>query len=120
MFDLNSILRLLTIIGAILLWVGSINGFINNNCTSDILISIHLFIMGIMILYFEFFRDKAKTYFYNEYLFRTLFLGWNGVLMLGVNSINIGFGIYNIIIGIFNALIFISLDEYNDESETIV
>ena len=126
MFEVSSILRLFSLLGSLLMCGTTISGFITNNCVSDIILCIHFLIMGILLLYYDFFNNnKIKQWFDNEYLFRLLFLSWNGFLMLGINNVSLGFGIYNIIIGFSNGLYLLCSDNidniYNiDDVETTI
>ena len=125
MFEINCMLRIFSLLGSLLMCGTTISGLIVNNCTSDIILCIHFLIMGLVLLYYEFFNNnKIKQNFDNEYLFRLIFLSWNGFLMLGINNVSIGFGIYNIIIGISNGLYLVcsSDKEYiglSDQTENI-
>lgn len=120
MFEFKSLLRLLSIIASISMLGASISGFIDHACDTEIILSIHIFIIGILMFYYEFFNNnKIKEWFYHETIFRTLMLSWNNILILGMNNVCLGLGIFNIIVGLLNGIYYIinkrSIDnQYND------
>lgn len=118
MFEVKNILRLLTIISALLMISAGVTSFIINHCVSDIIIGIHIILIGILIFYYEFFnQNNVKKWFHNHYIFRLIMLIWNNFLILGINKVTLGFGIYGIIIGIANGIYY--LINKNEEEEEI-
>ena len=117
MFEFLSLIRLLTIISCISMMGASISGFISNSCITEIILSVHTLIIGIMLFYYEFFnKNKIKEWFYNELIFRTTMLTWNNLLILGINNVCLGLGIFNVVIGIVNGIYYI-LNKHNIDNE---
>ena len=105
MFEFDNILRLLSILTYIFFIIGGIIGMIDfdKNCYSNLILSIHIFFVGIISFYLEF-THKIKT---NKKSIRCISLIWNGILVLAINTVNLSFGIYSIIIGIINGIYYI-------------
>ena len=119
MFELVTLLRLLTIISSFFMIGSAFCGFIQHDCVTEVIVSIHILLVGILIFYYEFFnQNKIKEWFHNHFIFRTIILVWNNILILGINNITLGFGIYGIIIGASNGLYFLINDK--DENQELL
>lgn len=116
MFELETLLRLLTIISSFFMIGSAISGFIQHSCVTDIIVSIHILLVGFLVFYYEFFnQNKIKEWFHNHFIFRTLMLLWNNVLILGINNITLGFGIYGMIAGACNGIYFLVNDKEENQ-----
>tara|TARA_B110001469_G_C9534919_1_gene265790 strand:- start:417 stop:785 length:369 start_codon:yes stop_codon:yes gene_type:complete len=121
MFELNNLLRILSVILSIGFIIASITGFNEISkefILSNLILSLHSMFMFLCSLYFEF-SERLENNVTDDYFVRGVFYTYSSILILGVSNVSLGIGIYGIIIGIINLVTYyIKRDtiDYTDSS----
>ena len=121
MFELNNLLRILSVILSIGFIISGITGFNEISkefILSNLILSLHSMFMFFCSLYFEF-SERLENNVTDDYFVRGIFYTYSSILILGISNVSLGIGIYGIIIGITNLVTYyIKRDttEYTDSS----
>ena len=114
MFDISNFIRLFGIIFSIGFIASSITGFIelsNSFVLSNLMLSLHALFMGLCLCCFEFKNDFCINYLGlspdNVYKIRGIIYMWNGLLIIGISEVALGFGVFSSAYGLINVLIHI-------------
>lgn len=107
MFELNKIAKYLSLISYIGFIIASISGFVevNNNYNTCILMNSIVVLSNItVLLYFELIDRVEQGIDQPNYLRSFVQINFS-LLIMGISSVGVGFGLYGIVIGLINLFI---------------